>query len=350
MRLTLLLSLALLTAAAVARADDHKLVVGTRAIAPFVLKSADGKWSGISIDLWKRVAEEQKLDYEIREYELGDLLEPDKAGIDVVVSVNITARNEAFMDVTHPFFSTGLAIATRSQPKSGFGTIAGKMLSANFLKGIGVLALLLLIMGILVWRVERKNKPEEYGGSVGKAIAYGVFWAFESLFNKAAPLTKTRAGRTLVILWAVTGMLLISGVTAKLASELTVSQLSSTVAGPNDLPKVKVGTTSPSLSASYLESRSINYLQYNDVPAALDALERGEIAAVVYEAPILQYQVTKNHPGKLLVLPGTFQNHGYGFGLKSGSPLRERVNQNILKIVEGDEWKRSLSRYLGNTE
>lgn len=91
-------------------------IVGTHPIAPFVIENPDGSWSGLSIDIWKRVAEERHLTYTIREYPVVELLRPDDTGIDVVVSVNASSKNAELMDVTHAFYQTGLAIATRAEP------------------------------------------------------------------------------------------------------------------------------------------------------------------------------------------------------------------------------------------
>ena len=143
----------------------------------------------------------------------------------------------------------------------------------------------------------------------------------------------------------------ISGVTASLSSELTVSKLNSSVNGPNDLPKVKVGTVKkPSGGAAYLDSRSIPFTPYDDVQKATEGLAKGEVEAVVFEAPILQYAVGKLPAGKAMVLPGTFSNHGYGFGLKSGSDLRELLDRTILRLHERDEFRKISARYLGTTE
>ncbi len=87
--------------------------------------------------------------------------------------------------------------------------------------------------------------------------------------------------------------------------------------------------------------------EYDDASLALAGLAKGEVDAVVYEAPILQYLVKTAHPGRLMVLPGTFQNHGYGFGLRTGSELRERLNLSLLRFTETDEWRQLLSKYLG---
>ena len=44
-----------------------KLTVGTREAPPFSMKDNDGRWTGISIDLWRQIATELNLNYEFRE-------------------------------------------------------------------------------------------------------------------------------------------------------------------------------------------------------------------------------------------------------------------------------------------
>src|SRR5438552_17811610 len=90
---------------------DHggKLVVGTVPVAPFIIKNADGTWSGISMDLWKEVARRLGLDYEVKEMVAADLADATKlAALDVFVSLNVSAEREAQLDLTHAFYSTGL--------------------------------------------------------------------------------------------------------------------------------------------------------------------------------------------------------------------------------------------------
>lgn len=327
------------------------LVVGTHEIAPFVIHNPDGSWSGISIDTWKRVADELGLDYTIREVTIPQLFAPDDNGLDVVVSVNITARNEKALDVSHAFYSTGLGIATRTEPKSTFTTVASKVVSPRFAKGLGILLLILVVTGIIVWLVERRKRPEEFGGPALHGIGAGIFWAFESIVGKGSALSKTFGNRVISLLWTATCVMLVSGVTASLSSELTVNKLSSTITGPNDLPRVKVGSVKrPSQAAHYLDGRSVPFREYENIEKAVNALAAGDIDAVVFEAPILQYQVTKVPAGKVVMLPGTFQNHGYGFGVRAGSPLRESIGRTVLKLAEEDQLRPIFVRYLGSAD
>ncbi|MGD8777015.1 MAG: transporter substrate-binding domain-containing protein, partial [Syntrophobacterales bacterium] len=50
------------------RAATDKLLVGAVFAPPASMKSADGKWEGLAIELWRRVAQEMGVQYELREY------------------------------------------------------------------------------------------------------------------------------------------------------------------------------------------------------------------------------------------------------------------------------------------
>src|SRR6476661_1887181 len=41
----------------------QELIIATKIAPPFAMRDADGQWTGISIELWQRVAEKLKLPY-----------------------------------------------------------------------------------------------------------------------------------------------------------------------------------------------------------------------------------------------------------------------------------------------
>jgi polar amino acid transport system substrate-binding protein len=331
-------------------APPHKLVVGTVPIAPFIIKNADGTWGGISMDLWAKVAGTLKLDYEVKELTVADLANPQTmTALDAFVSLNVTAEREAQLDLTHAFYSTGLAIAVAPHGDDGLGATFRAIFTAKFAKLIIALMALLFGVGVVMWLVERKRNESQFGGPAAKGIGAGLWWSAVTMttvgYGDKAPVTLL--GRLLGLVWMFAAIIIISSFTAAIASALTVNQLSTAVSGPNDLPKVKVGTVDPSQAKRYLATRRIPFKGYKDITAAVDALAAGQVDAVVFEAPILQYAVHARSEGDLLVLDGTFDNHGYAFGLRQCSPLREDVNLALLRIVASDDWAAILSRYLG---
>ncbi|MEQ1503371.1 MAG: transporter substrate-binding domain-containing protein [Myxococcota bacterium] len=320
------------------------LVIGTHPVAPFVIHDPDGGWSGISIDLWKHLAEELHLTYEIRELEVKPLVTNADGAVDVAVSLNIAPSTEETYDMTHAFLSTGLAIAVRPQTASVW-TALGRVLTPSFLAVAGGVAVLLVGAGSVMWLVERRDAEGPFAGSDGWLS--GLFWAIETVIGYNDPAHQTRLGRTLGIAWAGFGVIVVSTLTAQLSSQLTISGLETAIAGPDDLPRVTVGTVDPSAGLRYCNRHGLTCRGYPDAEAALAGMVTGEVDAVVYEAPILAYHANRRWPDDVLVLPGTFDNHGYGFGLKAGSPLREQVDRALLRHIETDAFRELLAEYLG---
>ena len=72
-------------------------------------------------------------------------------------------------------------------------------------------------------------------------------------------------------------IIIIASFTAQISSALTVSSLESSISGPKDLPKVKVGTVAPSQGAHYLDKHHLAYTGYASADEAVVALGKGEI-------------------------------------------------------------------------
>lgn len=330
-----------------------KLIVGVLPgngdFAPFVMKNTDGSWGGIAMDLWKAIAQRLKLDYEIREMSIPEIHDPMKlAQVDVFISFNVTVEREAALDLTHAFYSTGNAIAVAPKVDDGFGATIGAIFTPKFGRLIAALMAILLATGVLMWLAERRRN-DQFGGSPAHGIGAGLWWSAVTMttvgYGDKAPVTFF--GRVLGLVWMFSAILIIASFTASIASALTVNQLSSAVSGPGDLPKVKVGSVDTGSGKQYLQRRRIPYKVYKDRAAEVEGLARGEVDAVVDEAPLLQYEVKKRGDAGLVVLDGTFENHGYALALKRGSPLRKAINLAILQYVLTDDWNAVLVRYLG---
>lgn len=193
----------------------EKLIVGTAPIAPFIVKRENGDWTGISIELWKRVAQKVGVDYEIREFDRATWRDRAHKEVDVWVSMNITAPGEEKFDLSHAFFSTGLSLAVRKESKGGAAVLWEALTSSAFLKLFAVVTLVLLAMGLVMWLIERRRNEAEFGGAGG--LLHGFFWATETFIGYNDPQHKTRLGRSLGIAWAIISVLALSGLTAEMS-------------------------------------------------------------------------------------------------------------------------------------
>jgi ABC-type amino acid transport substrate-binding protein len=98
----------------------RELVVGTKVTPPFAMKAEDGTWHGISIDLWRRIADQLHLRYRFQETTLSGLTEGVADGaLDVsVAALTVTEPRHRLVDFTQPFYSTGLALRWQRTPAS----------------------------------------------------------------------------------------------------------------------------------------------------------------------------------------------------------------------------------------
>jgi polar amino acid transport system substrate-binding protein len=329
----------------------ERLVVGTKVTPPFSMKSPDGAWTGISFDLWHAI--EADLGFTstiVAEPKLQDLFQGVSSGsLDVAIAaVTVTAGREDSLDFSQPYFTTGLGIAVPER-HGGFLSVASGLFSWSFLRIVGLLVLLLFAMGFLAWLFERRRNPEQFGGTARSGLASGFWWAAVTMttvgYGDKAPATV--GGRIVGFIWMFMAIIVISSFTAAIASSLTVSHLETPIHGPEDLAHVSVGTVPGTTSARYLERHHIVFHEFPTVEDALTALAGGEVGAVVYDVPLLKYLSRRDWPGRISVLPGTFERQAYAIVLPQGSPLREPLNRALLREIQGSGWEDTVASYLG---
>ncbi len=328
------------------------VLVGVRIAPPFVLAGPDGTYSGLTISLWEHIAEELGIEFAYEERDIAGLIDgvvQEKTLFAAASALTITAEREEILDFTHPFYVTGLGIAVPYKP-TGIWQAMLAIFSPEFLWVVGLLILLLLFWGLLVWYFERVKNPDDFGGSPAEGIGSGFWWAAVTMttvgYGDKAP--KTLFGRAIGFVWMFAGIILISFFTASIASSLTVTQLDSRVSGPQDLPFVRVGVLEHSATIDYLEENRIRYRTYPDIEAGLQAVADDQIDAFVHDAPIIRYYSVQDFQNEVRVLPRTFNDQYYGIALPLGSPLRNDINRVMLEFIAGDEWEQLNHRYLGN--
>jgi ABC-type amino acid transport substrate-binding protein len=198
--------------------------------------------------------------------------------------------------------------------------------------------------------VERRRNPEHFGGSAVKGIGSGFWWSAVTMttvgYGDKAPVTF--AGRLIGLVWMFAAIIIISSFTAAIAASLTVSGLSGDIEGLNDLPKVRVAAVTNSTGSSFLDDHGIGHRTFPTAQEAMSELAEGQVDAVVYDAPMMQYLALNRFEGDVVVLRETFDVQYYGIALPRNSPLRESINRALLEHAHGAEWKRIVQRYVGS--
>ncbi len=333
-----------------ALAPAQVLRVGVKSVPPFAMTDAEGAWTGISVELWQRIAGDFGWQTEwVPMASTAEQIEALGAGtIDVAAgALSMTPEREKLVDFSHPFYSTDLAIATPTRQGSWLG-VAKQFVSPTFLSAVGVLLLLLLGVGVLLWLVERKRNPAQFGGSAARGIGSGFWWSAVTMttvgYGDKAPLTAV--GRVLATIWMFVSVITISSFTAAIASSFTLAHLSTVVNGTNDLGRVRCVAVNGSTGEDYLRARGIRTVSAATPAKALALLRNGSADALVYDEPILRYLLKDAEPG-IEILPQSIERQYYAFGLKPGFPHLETLNQSLLADTADELWRDMLVRYLG---
>ncbi len=322
---------------------------------PFVIideKSEKG-YTGLSIYLLDQIAQKRGFDYTLKEYSLQGMLDAVARGeADGGVScTSITPERERYLDFSHSFFETHLAIATnQSNPVANLLDI---FLSKKFFKLIGIIFFISAAISIVLWFFEHKINDKLYiakngPGKVIEALIPGLL-----CITKGPPSywnLQTLPGRLLVVLGAISSTFIVAGITALVASVLTTQQLKGRLNGPQDLHNVRVGSLQNSTSSRYLDKIEVAYKGYDSVNAMLIDLEAEQIDAVVEDAPVLQYLLKKGHAEdkfkKIVVLPAVFEKQNYGMVLPEEHRMHEELNRVLLEVRREPGWQAIQDHYL----
>lgn len=336
-----------------ARSAERPIRVATTICPPFVMHDS-GEFTGLSIFLLDKIAEELGLEYSIEEYELSEMLEAisqNKADI-AVYCLSITQEREVIIDFSQPFYETHLSIAVKQR---GFmHTIKMIFRSEKLYTIIGIIFAGAALIGGILFLLEHKVNDKLYAmksrsGKLMEAFITGL------LFLTSAPIRyyefRTFSGRVISAFLAVGGTMMIASITALLASAFTLDHMHSEITGPQNLSKVKVGVMEETTSFEYLQEQGINSQVFKDHQELLTALDAGKLDAAVFDSAILKYMIRKaQSEGRyesLLVLPFEFEKQLYAFGIPDASPYREELNRKMLAILESPVWKKELVKYFG---
>ena len=328
-----------------------KVLVGVVDAPPFTMKAKNGNWDGLSIELWQGIAQRLGVEFELREYNPEQLMDAVNRGeVDVIPSLAATEEHEILMDLSLPFLRSGSAIAVAAEPTGhSWLRFAGRLVSLNLLPVLGLLILMSLIAGAIVWLFERRQNPEMFGGGAPRGIGHGIWWAIVTLttvgYGDKAP--KTLGGRLVALIWMLASVILIASFTAAVTTSFTVGELKGKVRGLSDLPHVRVGSLSESQALNFLAKRGIAVLPYDNAEDGLQAIVDKKIDAFVFNEAVLKHLARTAFSGRVQVLATSFDHYYVSMAMQSGSPLREPLNRALLQITAKEDWPRMVKFYLG---
>jgi ABC-type amino acid transport substrate-binding protein len=139
-------------------------------------------------------------------------------------------------------------------------------------------------------------------------------------------------------------LILITALTAFVTAKLALAEFGRI----HDVAGLR-GTVSASVEGSsatdLLRRKQLSYRLYPNTSAALAALLRGDVKAVVHGDVILRYYAERD-PQKRIDVLGAFDPQNLAFPLPDGSPYRDRLNAALRRIMAGSRWQDLTDQYL----
>jgi polar amino acid transport system substrate-binding protein len=329
------------------------LRVYTKPIEPFAFQK-EGKDQGFSLDLWERVAKQAGFEYQLTWVKtMPELMEALKSGrADVgVAAISITSDREKVIDFSQPYYESGLQILVEGGTAgSSSAAVIGTLFNWSFAKLLLVIVFALLVSSHLLWWFEHRSNEGDFPADYKHGVWESLWWTSSVLItggceNKAPAGV---GGRLVAVIWMLTGILLVSVLTASVTSAMTVRQLTSEINGPSDLAGHLTATITGTTAEKFLADRHLELRSFPSLDDAIAALSAKKVQAVVYDAPVLLYRAAKGSGGQSRVVGRLFEKQNYGIALQPGSKYRKRINQVLLKLGEGGYLAELRKKYFGD--
>ncbi len=310
--------------------------IATKPLEPFVFVDAE-PLRGFSIDYWNEVADRLGVATEwcVRDT-VSEIIDLAEAGsVDAsIAGISITKERELVIDFSQPYYTSGQQLVTRPDGSSTLGTLVDLLFSGTFLVPLAILIVLVLIVSHLVWFFERGHDSDDFPFEYRSGIGEAVWWSTVSVITggEAVKNINTALSRVIAVFWMLVGLFLLAFVTARATSVLTVAELESDISGLDDLAGRSVTTVEGTASVEFLRAEiGVEPRQAATLSDALDDLVDERTDAVVFDAPVVQYEVATSNLDVRLVEPVVGRDP-YGIAMPQGSARVEDVNAAVIEI------------------
>jgi polar amino acid transport system substrate-binding protein len=334
-----------------AQTEKTDIRVAIKPLEPFVVKVSDNTYSGFSIELWNEIAKRNgwTTTYVWNET-VKDLLATVKSGgADAgIAGISMTAAREVDFDFSYSTYDAGLQVMVGKSQQSTWRDSLRRIFSPTLFKILGLVFLLLIIVGHVIWLFNRHH--EDFPSSYLRGVPEGMWIAGETLMTQSTPRDPNKHWtRIVTFLWIFGSVIFVANITASISSRLTVESIEGRIRGIDDLSNKRIVTVGNTTAAAELAARGFsgNVQAVDNVLKAYELLDSGKVDAIVYDAPVLQYRAQHAGKGTERVVGKIFRPESYGIAVPDGSPLKEKVNSALLAMKDEGAFEVLRSKYFG---
>lgn len=314
------------------------------------MKGSDGQWRGLTVDLWTRLAADLGLRYRLVERRPDEVLDAVARGtLDTAAGpFAATLERQQLLDFSIGYIVNGVGIAVlRAREEDRWLAVVEALTTPTALKLYLAVAAVTFLAGAALWLLERRRNPM-FSGRALDGVGSGFWWAGVTTvgvgYGDKVPITFW--GRLTALFWMFVSLVLITALTAFVTARLALAEIGR-VRGPENLRASVVGAVEGAAATDFLRRETVPHRLYPSASAALAALERREVQAVVYGKAILRYYAERDPGKRYEVLPDSLEAQTYAFPLRDGSPLRGPMNAALRRAVAETRFRDLRDLYLG---
>lgn len=324
------------------------LKIGVVHVPPYCIQDDAGNWDGMSVRLWRRVAEQLDLRYDYVTMTEEDEWMDDLANgsVDVVIHADLNAQKTERVNYTQRHHTSNLGVA--SKRKNSVVDTLQAFFSPSFFWVVGSVILLLLVVGVIMYFVERGHNEDDFGGerSLVEGIGSGFWWAGVTLttigYGDKAP--RSLGGRAVAMIW----MLIAIGISASLtAAIVNASNQQNSIQFPDDLEGKRVGVVRHSQASNFLEKRGVSFQELHHLTDGLQALNQDKLDLVVGSHTVLEYQAKNNRSLRASVESTKAAPVSFAFALRRDDPRYDAINRAVAEFITSSGWLAVQGQYVG---
>jgi len=321
--------------------------VGIYEFPPYMIKAEDGKWKGISVELWQDLADSLGVLYQLVEINQDQAYEQLQTGILHAVLLLPVQSVSSEIQYSHIYHTDMLGVATSQ--KQSVGSIAQGLFTMRFLRIVITLSILLLIVGTVIWLIERKSNDDSFGGerSPAQGIGSGFWWAGVTMttigYGDKSPVTFW--GRAVALLWMLVAMAVTASLTAALVS-VVGGGTAKTIDIPNGLRKKDVGTVTDSPFGKYLEQENVKFEPLKSIEEGLKAVSQQDLSVFTHSTSAMRYWVNENRNITVSINNTEVLPQRYAIAFPANNPIIQRLNVPLIKIINQPNWMQRINRYM----
>lgn len=332
-------------------APGEKLKVGVAGPSPYVTR--EGSLDGLSVRVWKEIAQSHRWEFELVEFP--GLVELESAVREGRVQVGvgplpIDAALAARVDLTQPYYTSRIAMASAGT-RRGPLEVLGELASSHGLMLALLLLTIMLAVSWLVWRFERVKNAAQFPPTLD-GFFNSVWFALVTMttvgYGDHHPIT--RGGRVITAIWMLTATAMFSALVAILATKLTLAETDlAVIDNLSDLEGHRVGVVAGTDGAEMARHVRTRIHVYPSIQDAFGALQTGAVEAILGDELEMEYEMARHHGDVFLLVQLAGHEEFFGLAVPLDSALKRDLDIGIMDLRESGRLRTLREDWLAAT-